>query len=271
VVELYQLSHLVRAGSKKGRIPPRLVSSIERIAYAVQRRSRDPYTSRVVDELIRVARTGDAERTDRYLRVLRNQIRRPSYPEPLTLELRSRVNQLESENVELRTQLEVANRDKQENAVKKFIASKNPVFVIMPFDQEFNDVWTGGIRRACDDCGFASLRVDQVSLSSWITDDVEEYIQKSKTVISDVTNNNSNVMFELGYAMAKEKDPIIISQHRESEKVPFDIAGIRRLEYHNTWQGIEILARKLKEYLQATSELQTKRESKSSKTRKIPT
>jgi len=177
-----------------------------------------------------------------------------------------RIAELEAEVETLRKQLEAEHpeesEDEQNNMVKKFNSSKNRVFVIMPFSPDFDDVWNGGIKRACLENDSAALRVDQVSLSSWITDDVEEYIKKSYVVIADVTGSNPNVMFELGYALAKSKDPIIIMQTQGSDKVPFDISGMRRIEYEDSWQGIEQLAKDLKKYLVMTFSKQKKRKTR---------
>jgi hypothetical protein len=257
------LNYRMRRTSHGGRLSPVL----RREAEAVARRAAEVYPD-LVDEARRfyeVSRTGNLANTQRASFVLRNEIRRRVRPEPEFFALRTRISQLEGENETLRDMVEAVSRDKQENAVKKFEAAKNRVFVIMPFDHDFDDVWLGAIRQASEDGGFASLRVDQVSLSSWITDDVEEFIDKSNTIIADITGSNPNVMFELGFALAKGKDAIIISQHRETDKVPFDISGIRRIEYQNSWQGVEDLARKIKGYLQSTLEIQKQRKTKKSK------
>jgi len=186
-----------------------------------------------------------------------------------------RILELETELEKSRERIEAGQlepEDEYENTVKKFNASKNRVFVIMPFNPDFDDVWNGAIKRACQDNGFTPLRVDQVSLSSWITADVQEFIEKSTTVIADITGSNPNVLFELGYALAKAKDPIILCQRQDSGKVPFDISGIRRLEYIDSWQGIEQLTKDLKRFLLHTLDKQKQRRRKvslnSSKARK---
>ena len=68
-------------------------------------------------------------------------------------------------------------------------------------------------------------------------------------------------MFELGYAIAKKKDIIIISQalSQDQEKIPFDILGIRRLPYQNSWHGIEDLMKTLKGFIKYTIDLQKQR------------
>src|SRR5207245_4543446 len=61
--------------------------------------------------------------------------------------------------------------EKEENMLEKFNSASNRVFVIMPFKDDFSDVWNGGIRRACQETKFAPLRVDEIKMSSGITDD----------------------------------------------------------------------------------------------------
>lgn len=54
-------------------------------------------------------------------------------------------------------------------------------------------------------------------------------------------------MFELGYALAKKKPYIIISQ--SADDLPFDIKSIRTIVYQNTWSGIETLRTKVIEFI----------------------
>lgn len=139
--------------------------------------------------------------------------------------------------------------DKEENENNELIniEDESTVFVIMPFNKEFNDVWKGGIEKAAKNEGYKPLRVDMINKSSNITDDIIESINKCKISIVDVSSNNPNVMFELGYAIALNKPNIIISQ--SVEYLPFDIRNIRTILYSNTWSGIEELRIKIQEFL----------------------
>lgn len=125
------------------------------------------------------------------------------------------------------------------------------VFIIMPFRPEFNDVWKGGIQRAARAEGFNAIRVDMINRSTNITDDIVESIEKCHLAIVDVTDNNPNVMFELGYTLAKGKPNIIISQ--SADYLPFDIRNIRTIVYSNTWSGIEDLRVKIQDFLKEFS------------------
>lgn len=130
-------------------------------------------------------------------------------------------------------------------------SEESTVFVIMPFKPEFNDVWKGGIQRAAQAEGFKPIRVDMINRSTNITDDIVDSIDKCRLAIVDVTDNNPNVMFELGYALAKQKPNIIISQ--SADYLPFDIRNIRTIVYQNTWSGVEELKNKIQDFLREFS------------------
>jgi hypothetical protein len=134
---------------------------------------------------------------------------------------------------------------------KSDTSKEDAVFVIMPFNADFSDVWRGGIQRAAQAEGLNAIRIDMINRSTNITDDIVESIEKCRLAIIDVTGNNPNVMFELGYALAKGKSNIIISQ--SADYLPFDIRNIRTIVYSNTWSGIEELRVRLQDFLHAAS------------------
>src|SRR5262249_8329762 len=127
------------------------------------------------------------------------------------------------------------------------LADDRSVFVIMPFSIEFTDVWKGSIQRAAKEHGFTPIRVDMINRSTNITDDIVDGINKCRLAIVDVTGNNPNVMFELGYTIARDKKNIIISQ--SADYLPFDIRNIRTIVYRNTWSGVEELRFKIGDFL----------------------
>lgn len=142
--------------------------------------------------------------------------------------------------------------DKQEDMLQKFLSSPKKAFIIMPFQRDFDNVWFGGIKPACTECHYAPLRVDEVNLSSLITDDIERYSNMADVVVVDLTGNNPNVMFDLGWSLAKNKKPIVICQGDHSSKVAFDVRGIRHISYENSWLGVETLKKKMKDFIVTT-------------------
>jgi len=109
------------------------------------------------------------------------------------------------------------------------------------------------------------LRVDEVNLSSLITEDIERYSALAGVVVVDLTGNNPNVMFELGWSLAKNKKPIVICQGEHSSKVAFDVRGISHISYENSWLGIETLKRKLKDFVTATDKQTPQRKTRAKK------
>lgn len=163
------------------------------------------------------------------------------------LELEGQVKKLQAQITDLLTSPEEETPPSAPDRTSVDVSDPNSVFVIMPFSETFNDVWTGGVLRAAKAEDFNPIRVDMIDRSSNITDDIIESVDKCQLAIVDVTDNNPNVMFELGYALAKAKNHIIISQ--SAEFLPFDIRQIRTIVYANTWSGIEELNRRIQDFL----------------------
>lgn len=143
--------------------------------------------------------------------------------------------------------------DENIDLLKTYKNAAKRIFVIMPFASGSDDVWKGAIERAGSSEGYVCLRADRISLSSWITEDLEKCIERADFVIADITETNPNVMFELGWALAKGKKPIVIRQQDAPSQVPFDVASIRYVPYTNTWSGIERLYHELSKFLHVVS------------------
>ena len=123
------------------------------------------------------------------------------------------------------------------------LKKKKVLFTVMPFHDDFHDVWMGGIQRAATGSGLTPIRIDMITKSSDITDDIVSTIKLSELVVVDVTGNNPNVMFEFGFALALKKPHVVISQ--STEFLTFDIKNVRTVIYKNTWKGIEDLHKDL--------------------------
>jgi hypothetical protein len=107
------------------------------------------------------------------------------------------------------------------------------VFVIMPFAKEFDEVYANlkiAVQTALTQEGTRCYRLDEVKSAGRITSDLVTELKQASLCIADVTGNNPNVMWELGYAMALNIPTIVISQ--SFEKLPFDIADVRAIKYN---------------------------------------
>ena len=79
-------------------------------------------------------------------------------------------------------------------------APKPFVLVLMPFKKEFNDTYTFGIRGAADDVGAYAERIDEQIFQEGILDRVFNQINKADVIVADMTGQNANVFYGVGYA-----------------------------------------------------------------------
>jgi hypothetical protein len=107
------------------------------------------------------------------------------------------------------------------------------VFVIMPFNEQFNDIYKLGISKAVANLKLLKLKVeraDDTILQKAIIKKIREKIKDADLIIADVTGNNPNVLYELGYAHALEKSTIILTNDRNT--IPFDLNEKANIEYN---------------------------------------
>lgn len=130
------------------------------------------------------------------------------------------------------------------------IEQKSPVcFVVMQFTDEFNALYEEVILPNCKEYGYEVVRADDIYTSGLIIQDITRSIQEATIVIADITPNNPNVFYEVGYSHGIGKPTILLSD-RKREKLPFDISGFRTLFYDNTIGGKSSVEERLKKHLE---------------------
>jgi hypothetical protein len=87
-----------------------------------------------------------------------------------------------------------------------------------PFDERYEDVFDPAIREA----GLEPYRVDRDPHSVVLIESIERGIRESTACLADISTNNPNVWFEVGYAIASGK-PIVLVCGPRSEPFPFDV------------------------------------------------
>ncbi|HEX8194667.1 MAG TPA: hypothetical protein VF571_00530 [Pyrinomonadaceae bacterium] len=95
------------------------------------------------------------------------------------------------------------------------------VFVLMPFSEDFGDIYEAGIKQACKDAGAYCERVDEQIFVEDILGRVYNQIAKADVIVAEMTGRNSNVFYETGYAHALNKRVILLT--RSAEDIPFDL------------------------------------------------
>ena len=106
-------------------------------------------------------------------------------------------------------------------------------FVIQPFDggkfdKRFNDVFKPAIIEA----GLEPYRVDRDPSVSIPINEIEAGIRGASLCFADITLDNPNVWFELGYALASEKEMCLICSEERQTKFPFDVQHRSIIRYN---------------------------------------
>ncbi len=97
-------------------------------------------------------------------------------------------------------------------------------FVMQPFDggvfdNRYEDVLAPAIREA----GMEPYRVDRDPKVSIPIQEIEAGIREARLCLADITADNPNVWFELGFAIASLKEVVLICSDERQSRFPFDI------------------------------------------------
>ena len=105
-------------------------------------------------------------------------------------------------------------------------------FVIQPFDggvfdKRYDSVFAPAIEAA----GVQPYRVDRDPSVSIPIQDIENGIRDSIICFADITTDNPNVWFELGFALAIPKEVVLVCSNERATKYPFDIQHRSIIQY----------------------------------------
>ena len=130
------------------------------------------------------------------------------------------------------------------------MTSKPTAFVIMPFDEELEPVYTQFIKPVLEDEGFDVERADNIESQQNIIKDILNKIRSSDLIVADLTDLNPNVFYELGLAHAFRKPVLLLTQ--SIDEVPFDLKSYRLLEYSTHFAEIASAQATLKSYAEGS-------------------
>lgn len=102
-------------------------------------------------------------------------------------------------------------------------------FVLMPFHEEFDDIYRLGIKEPASALGIKAERVDEQIFREGILDRIYRQIEVADIVIADMSDQNANVFYEVGYAHGKEKICILVT--KDVKDIPFDLKHHRHIVY----------------------------------------
>jgi hypothetical protein len=88
-----------------------------------------------------------------------------------------------------------------------------------PFDKRYEDILVPAVSAA----GLEPYRVDRDPSVSIPIDEIEAGIRSSDVCLAEITTDNPNVSFELGFAIASQKDVVLICSNERESRLPFDV------------------------------------------------
>ena len=117
------------------------------------------------------------------------------------------------------------------------------IFVIMPFTPDYDVVYTDHVRKVANELELSVRRADERLDSGEIMNTIWDDIFHARVVLAECTSRNANVFYELGIVHTLGKPSVMI--RRKGENAPFDIAGLRWIEYEYTPRGMTEFEQKL--------------------------
>ena len=126
---------------------------------------------------------------------------------------------------------EVKNNIKVAKSEKRIKKSSPIGFIIMPFSSEYDDLYHLGIREVINDFGASCERADEMQFTGGIIQKILHSIQTCDFIIAEISEQNPNVYYEIGYAHAINKPVILLTKNVTN--TPFDVRGYNHLIYSN--------------------------------------
>jgi hypothetical protein len=109
--------------------------------------------------------------------------------------------------------------------------TKDKCFVVMPFADDFKEIWEAIHEVGTKDCHLSVVRADSHTKQGDLSGNVFSHLNDCDLAIIDITGNNLNVIFEFGYAAALGKYIIPVTQGKVRD-LPSDFRNYLYLAYH---------------------------------------
>jgi hypothetical protein len=129
-------------------------------------------------------------------------------------------------------------------------------FVIQPFDSgKFDKRFKETFAPAIVAAGFEPYRVDEDPHADVPITSIEDGIRSAAVCLADITMDNPNVWFELGFAFAANRPVVMVCSNERTGKYPFDIQHRAIIPYKTEAQSdFQTLSDAILERLKAAGE-----------------
>ena len=140
-------------------------------------------------------------------------------------------------------------------------------FVIQPFDKgKYDQRYYDHLKPAIEKAGLEAYRVDEDHSVTVPIEAIEKEISRSTICLADITEDNPNVWYELGYAFASDCPVVMICHAQRRSQFPFDIRHRKVIRYSTeSKKDFETLEQEIYHTIIATSKNDTPRQVKTIK------
>lgn len=126
-------------------------------------------------------------------------------------------------------------------------SEKIDVFVLMPFNDKMEKIYTNHIKKMGDELGLTIRRADDIFTPGPFMEKVWDGICAAELILADCTQKNPNVFYEIGMAHTVGKKVVLIT--RSEKDIPSDINYYDYIPYVYDPEGAEELIEKLKAFV----------------------
>lgn len=137
----------------------------------------------------------------------------------------------------------------QSPETEKYELKRNTAFILMAMDPDnpdLEDVYRT-IKDVCAAYGINAYRADEIEHQDRITDLILSEIKTCEFLIADLSYERPNVYYEIGYAHANNKRPILY--RKRGTRLHFDLSVHNVPEYRNITELRELLTKRLEAIL----------------------
>jgi FixJ family two-component response regulator len=132
---------------------------------------------------------------------------------------------------------------RESKAKKRRARGKRQVLVLMPFAREFDEIYST-VKDVFEGLDYRCERMDELQYVGDVIAMLYNKLEESEFILADITGNNANVFYEMGYADALSKTVIILKH--QSSTAPFDVHVRRFVTYEEKAELTEKLTAMVK-------------------------
>jgi hypothetical protein len=127
------------------------------------------------------------------------------------------------------------------------VEQKVDVFVLMPFKEKLEKIYTEHIKKLGGELGIVIQRADDQFSPRPFMEKVWDGIWAARLVIADCTERAPNVFYEIGIAHTAGKKVVLLT--RSADDIPSDLGQFEYIEYVYDPEGVPKLIDKLRTFI----------------------